>query len=176
MIDCPNGEMRDRLPDLVHDQLSARVRAEVEAHVAGCTACTAEVALLRRLRATLGATPGVDVSRIVAALPAPRRSAAETAGVAGAGWERFNWRVAAAVVALAVGGGSVVVWSRTNPGSGPPPETRVASTSVSIDADLAEASVAELDALLRDLESFDGLPAGDPEPMLPEPGGSEVQR
>ncbi len=56
MIDCPNGEMRDRLPDFVHDQLTASLRAEVSAHLAGCAACAAEVTLLHELRVTLRAT------------------------------------------------------------------------------------------------------------------------
>lgn len=186
MIDCPNDEMRDRLPDLVHDQLSAAARAEVAAHVAACAACAAEVALLRQLCWTLRAAPAVDVPRIVAALPSPRRHVAGTARSAKPAWARFNWRIAAAVAALAVGGGSAAVWSRMGQQSGARNETpipsqtdagvqRVAANNVSIDADLGEASTAELEALLRDLDSFDGLPAGEPEPMVPSPSDSEIQ-
>jgi anti-sigma factor RsiW len=196
MIDCPNAEMRDRLPDLVHDQLTVTVRAEVTAHVTGCAACAAEVALLRQLHTALRAAPAVDVSKIVAALPAPRRRLSAAVRSRNATWERFDWRVAAAVVALVVGGGSAAVWSRMTSGGGSGTETpvgvqaaaprlgdptdsgvqRVAAANLSIDADLGEASVAELDALLRDLDSFDGLPAGEPEPMLPSPSDAEGQR
>src|SRR3712207_5086295 len=112
MIDCPNGEIRDKLPDLVHGQLEAPVHAEVSAHVASCAACRAEVGLLRELRASLSATPSVDVTRIVAALP--RSLAPSRPPRAGRRWERFDWQVAAAVVVLAVGGGSAAIWnSRT---------------------------------------------------------------
>jgi hypothetical protein len=142
----------------------------------------------------LRAGPAVDVSKIVAALPAPRRRVSAALRSPNPAWERFNWRVAAAVVALAVGGGSAAVWSRMTSGSGSGTENRVAqatptrpvasdsgvqrvaAANLSIDADLGEASVAELDALLRDLDSFDGLPAGEPESMLPSPSDAEGQR
>mgnify|MGYP001149706736 CR=1 FL=1 len=35
MNDCPNAEMRDLLPDLLHDRLPVDVRGEVTAHVGG---------------------------------------------------------------------------------------------------------------------------------------------
>src|SRR3712207_3052872 len=96
MIDCPNGEIRDRLPDFVHEQLDRVTGATVAAHLASCSACTAEVALLRALRASFRETPAVDVARIVATLPRPR-------GVPAAGpgprpiWSRLDWRVAAVI-------------------------------------------------------------------------------
>ena len=183
MIDCPNGEIRDRLPDFVHGQLDGAARVEVSAHVADCAACTAELTLLRELRASLRWAPPVDVARIVAALPrsgAPERAPHPSPRRAS---ERFDWRVAAAIVALAVGGGSVAIWNQmSRPGSpGPAPVVedaasaagvqRVATATLTIDADLADASAGELDALLQELESFDGLPAGEPESLLPNPGG-----
>jgi hypothetical protein len=78
-------------------------------------------------------------------------------------------------VALAVGGGSAAVLSvRARDASSdrpqsvqrvttPAPSQEVAATDLSIDADLAEASVGELEALLDELETFDGLPAGEPD-------------
>ena len=36
MNDCPNAEIRDRLPDLLHDRLDPSARAAVTAHVATC--------------------------------------------------------------------------------------------------------------------------------------------
>ena len=36
MTDCPNAEMRDRLPDLLHERLETSVRAAVMAHVDQC--------------------------------------------------------------------------------------------------------------------------------------------
>jgi anti-sigma factor RsiW len=197
MIDCPNAEIRDRLPDFVHGQLGAAARAEVAAHTAICAACAAELALLRELRATLRAAPSVDVTRIVSALPAaPARVAPRGPALARPTWRRFDWRVAAAVVAMAAAGGSVVVLSRYGgTGDGAPvPGSQVAQTpdsggvaattdvgtlrvaTVSIDADLADATAGEIEELLAELETFDGLPAGEPESTLPTPGDEGVDR
>jgi anti-sigma factor RsiW len=178
MTDCPNGEIRDQLPDFVHDQLTAPARVTVAAHVAQCAACTAEVKLLRELRGALRRAPAVDVARIVAALPAPSR-------VSG-GRRRLDWRVAAAIAALVIGGGSAaILTNRLREREVPTPAVaqqraeeaprvqQVAASGISIDADLAEATPAELQALLEDLETFDGLPAGEPEPVPAAPGVGE---
>jgi anti-sigma factor RsiW len=179
MIDCLNGEIRDRLPDFVHDQLNATARAAVAAHVAHCAACTAEVALLRELRGTLRQAPSVDVARIVAALPAPLRGSRD-------GRRRFDWRIAAAIAALVIGGGSAAILSgrlrepevpvspvaQQTPAAAPRVR-QVATSGISIDADLAEATPLELQALLEDLETFDGLPAGEPEPAAATSGVGE---
>ena len=71
MNDCPNAEIRDRLPDLLHEHLDAGARAQVMAHVERCADCRAELALLREARSLLATAPLVDVGRIVRALPSP---------------------------------------------------------------------------------------------------------
>jgi anti-sigma factor RsiW len=68
MVDCPRDDIRDLLPDLVHDQLEPEARARVEQHLVDCAECAAELELLRALRATAFATPEVDVDRIAAAV------------------------------------------------------------------------------------------------------------
>src|ERR1043165_8137988 len=104
MNDCSNAEIRDRLPDLLHDRLDARARAEVVAHVEACADCRAELELLRSARAMFAAqAPRVDVGRIVQALPTRAQTRRRS-------W--VNWRVAAVVTFLVVGGGSVAVMSR----------------------------------------------------------------
>jgi len=108
MSDCPNAEVRDLLPDLLHDRLDARTRARVLAHVDGCADCRSELELLRSLRGSLDrGTPRVDVNRIVAALPTPasvRPSQHRRA------WRVLSdWRIAAAVTFIVAGGTSVVV-------------------------------------------------------------------
>ncbi|MEO8620459.1 MAG: zf-HC2 domain-containing protein [bacterium] len=105
MTDCPNADVRDRLPDLVHGRLDAESRASVEAHVAACADCQAEVALLRDLRMSLRRTPRVDVAAIVAAVPAYRAPSRRA-------W--VGWRTAAAITLLVGGGSSVVVMRRTS--------------------------------------------------------------
>ena len=111
MTDCPNGEIRDLLPDLLHDRLTGPSRAAVEAHVASCADCRAELSLLAQARATLRRTPALDLAAIVAAVPAPRAAARRPS--------RSSWRIAAAITAIAVGGTSVAIANRT-PGPASP--------------------------------------------------------
>ena len=99
MNDCPNADVRDLLPDLLHARLDAGTRAMVEAHVAGCADCAAELELLRQLRALRG-TPKVDVASIVAALPAYRAPARRS-------W--VSWRAAAVITVMVAGASSVAV-------------------------------------------------------------------
>ncbi|HEX6807774.1 MAG TPA: zf-HC2 domain-containing protein, partial [Gemmatimonadaceae bacterium] len=61
MTDCSRGDMRDLLPDLLHERLDAATRAEVTRHVASCAECRAEVELLRSMRSALAPAPRVDV-------------------------------------------------------------------------------------------------------------------
>lgn len=112
MNDCPNAEIRDRLPDLLHERLDPAARAEVVTHVEGCLDCRAELELLRQLRVTLlHTTPRVDVARIVAALPSSARVVRRHRT-----W--VDWRIAAAVTVIAIGGGSAVVLSHRGSGVG----------------------------------------------------------
>ncbi|HEU4643093.1 MAG TPA: zf-HC2 domain-containing protein, partial [Gemmatimonadaceae bacterium] len=68
MTDCPRGDVRDLLPDLLHDRLDADARAEVERHVARCPECAAELELLRAMRGALSRAPMVDAAAIAAAV------------------------------------------------------------------------------------------------------------
>src|SRR5262245_6555376 len=109
MNDCVNAEMRDRLPELLHDRLPANVRAELVAHVAACADCREELELLRALRSVLGGpAPRVDVASIVSALP---RAPSQLRPRSRRTWA--DWRIAAAITVLAVGGSSVALINRT---------------------------------------------------------------
>ena len=107
MNDCPNADVRDLLPDLLHERLDAASRAMVEAHVAGCTDCAAELELLRQVRG-MRRTPRVDVASIVASVPAYRAPARRS-------W--VGWRVAAAITVIVAGASSVAVLQRRLPPS-----------------------------------------------------------
>jgi hypothetical protein len=188
MTDCPNGEVRDLLPDLLNGRLSPDVRRDVEAHLRSCADCRAELALLRDLRATMARVPAMDVARISAAIPAHRAPARR----ASAGWR-------AAAILLVVAGGTSVALIRHGLGGGP--DTMVAAAHPPIAAptvvssvpltpptptaqaptpvarvrpvaarELAVASSAtselsdrELKALLKDIESIDAVPSTDVE-------------
>ena len=110
MTDCPNVEMRELLPELLHEELDAATRERVERHVATCGDCAAELALLRSARSALRAAyqPRIDVASIVAALPRPtgRRSAWDGTGSARS---PLAWRIAAAVAVVSLGGLSFAV-------------------------------------------------------------------
>jgi len=115
MIDCPNGDVRDMLPDYLHDRLEPSARGLVERHLAGCTACRDELELLRELLGTLRRAPRVDVASIAASIP-PYRAPARK------GWA-VGWRAAAAIVAIVLGGTSIALWQRSTRSSlvaGPP--------------------------------------------------------
>lgn len=65
------GAGRDALPDLLHGRLVGEARARAEAHVAACSACAAELALLRSARgAIVAAAPPVDMAAIAAVVRA----------------------------------------------------------------------------------------------------------
>ena len=53
MNDCTNAEIRDQLPDLLHDRLTVSVRDVVVAHVADCADCREELELLRGVRVAM---------------------------------------------------------------------------------------------------------------------------
>jgi len=107
MIDCPNGDVRDLLPDYLHDRLESSARTSVERHLATCAACRDELALLRDLRGTLHRAPRVDVAAIAAAIPAYRPAVRKS-------WAT-SWRTAAAITAIAVGGTSIALIGHTRP-------------------------------------------------------------
>ena len=127
MNDCVNAEMRDRLPDLLHDRLDAATRAATVAHVDGCVDCRAELELLRGVRAMLDAQASraqrVDTSWVVGALPVapkapttrvPSRVGSRVAPsrVARSRGPWSDWRIAAAVTMLVAGGSSFAVLER----------------------------------------------------------------
>ena len=115
MFDCANVEMRELLPELAAGTLDAATRVRVEQHVASCAECASELETLRLVRSAYASAPAVDARRIVAALPKPTRSARGSARVAPAPkpvrrW--MDWRVAAALTMITVGGLSLAVTRR----------------------------------------------------------------
>ncbi|HET7586270.1 MAG TPA: zf-HC2 domain-containing protein [Gemmatimonadaceae bacterium] len=135
MSDCPRGDLRDRLPDVLHGTVIGEERAELEAHVAACAACAAELALLREARQALETGPAVDVAAIVGAVrrarqaPARHQQRGATYGVATptAGrriWQSHALRIAATVAFLVVGAAGAFVYLGGRTDSAP----RLAST------------------------------------------------
>jgi hypothetical protein len=191
MTDCPNAEMRDRLPDLLHEQLEMSVRAALMAHVDQCEDCRAEVALLREARMVLSpdvlAVDVVAVSRVVIEKTrAPLNARAHRSP-----W--MDWRIAASLLLLLVGAGSVKMYvgSREAPAPaavvadtssvapnaaraetvatapiGPSEASSVAtaaSAELSAAGSVSDLSESELRALLQELDAIDAVPSAEPE-------------
>lgn len=191
MTDCPNAEMRDRLPDLLHERLETSVRAAVMAHIEQCDDCRAEVTLLREARIVLlpemRAVDVVAISRVV--IEKTRTSARVSAKRSP--WT--DWRIAASVALLVVGAGSIALVRRTSntppqvaivsdthavvpnatlpesaasapvPRSATPPVEMAAGAELSAAAPVSDLSETELRALLRDLDQIDAVPSPEPE-------------
>ena len=202
MTDCPNAEMRDRLPDLLHERLETSLRAAVMAHVDECDDCRAEVALLRETRLVLSpemrAVDVVAISRVV--VERTRRPATGSARRS----PRMDWRIAASIALLVVGAGSVALFVRSSESQPrvavvadtpsivpnvagpdtvatpiPRPETTpavvAASAELSATAPVSDLSEGDLRALLRDLDQIDAEPSAEPEQVnvrVSLPGGS----
>jgi len=200
MIDCPNGDVRDALPEYLNDRLDAARRRDVESHLAGCEACRDELSLLRALRVTMRRGASVDTAAIAAAIP-PYRAPARR------GWGT-GWRVAAAVVALAAGGTSMVLLrartpavredvtpyvqatptppSSTSPSEPTPGESASAPHTpvreplpapatrelAMAGGTISDLSDRELSTLVESLESLDAVPAAEVEGAEPVPIGS----
>ena len=200
MSDCPNAEIRDRLPDLVNERLDSATRALVLVHVGSCEACREELALLRTLRDGMSRGPSLDVSAVARAVVA--RTIESQRSVSGARtsngparWRpRFtDWRVAAAVTMLVIGGASVAtvrlidrngvqadtglpvavmprgdaVDSGAGVRSSPrkPEQPVPAAAELSMGGGVADLSESDLRALLADIEALDAVPEPEPEPV-----------
>ena len=94
MSDCPNVEMREALPELLHGRLAVEHAARVREHVAVCAECAAELELLERVRRAYAQAPAIDTAAIVRALPAPDAGRSSSLGVL---------RIAAAIVFILAG-------------------------------------------------------------------------
>lgn len=129
MADCSNVEIRELLPERAGVALSAADVARVDAHLASCELCTAELALINAARRSLRVTPSIDIARIsagvVAATAAPSRPQLVSAGREGARarpaprlrW--IGWKAAAAITIAAAGIGSFAVWQSTDDAAAP---------------------------------------------------------
>lgn len=217
MTDCSNAEIRDLLPDYVHDQLSVTDLARVEQHLVSCADCAEELELLQTVFAIRPSVKAPSIADIVASLPKPGQSVpfavvnddapvvqrvAETGGrdiasarsVARKAPSFRNWRAAAAIAVVTLGGLSVAI-SRQGltggvasaplsdttglgvamiqnmpvPSSGASDSARLAGDSkVSLSVgDLSEYSDDELQAIMARLDKWDGSASTDPLPGVP---------
>lgn len=190
--DCSNIEMRELLPDFLHDALSPSERARVEAHLATCAECAAEHALLKSARRAMAGlrVPRVDTAGIVAALPRPMPAALQRRTVARRSPMLF--RLAAAITFISLGGisvaiartyfgeapvtsvDSVMTW-RSDPALGAPtlasadtPRAASPVAGLSVHPSINDLGDADLESLLGELDLIEAAPLAEPEST---PGG-----
>jgi anti-sigma factor RsiW len=169
MTDCPNAEIRDLIPDLVHGTLAGAERQRVEQHIASCAECAAEAALIRRARTVLAPrTPSIDAGRIAARIP---RYAPRSRGRLGTAW-----RVAASILVLAVGATTFdLVRRQSGQVAGDPTlgESAVATVAdvgtLSFAGRLSALADEELEQLLADIDQLDTRMPAEPVRVLPVP-------
>jgi len=184
MRDMTRAEAQDLLPDLLHSRLSAAERADVERLIASDPDLAAELSVLQRVHAAHTASPGVDMSRILAALPmGPAQARVITAtSVADQIDElaarrpmmhspRFSGFARAAAVLLVLGGGAVIA-ARGLPRPNAPVASSAPAESFALVADALQIglgvptddlTVEQLHALERDIEALDGQPSAEPD-------------
>lgn len=167
MTECHRTDVRDMLPDLLHGRLVADDRALVERHLAACAACAAELALLGRVRqAVTRRAPAMNVSPVtVAVIAGTRRPTQARDGAVRTTWSGWRWVTAAAAVAL------LTIGLALFPGEG----REAVARTLPLDAHLAVASDAELEAVLEHLESLEATFAVDPEGALTVPLTGEMR-
>lgn len=182
MTDCPDGLMRDLLPEYAHGVLGSADAARMAEHLAACAMCRAELALLGRVQDGLAlGVPRVDVAAIVAALP----KAQPAMPVMPRRWvSRHVWQYAAAAgLVLVVGGG--IVWRRSPDAdavrvadsshvavvagaeSTQSPASVQSENGITFGGGLSDLSLNDLQSLLGQLDSVRTLPSADPESMTP---------
>lgn len=164
MRDCSNGEVRDRLPELMHDRLEGEALAVVQTHVAACADCQAELALLKQIRGAAVA-PRVDTSRIVAALPRYRAMPAWRRAMGSA-----QLRAAAAAVVLLIGGYAVVDRDRTDDSRRTPAAAAPAAAGqeLAIGDSFQDLTDSDLAAVIENLGTLEAVtPEAAEEPLLP---------
>jgi len=161
MRDCDNVTMRDLLPDLLHDRLTAGVRADVLSHVDGCADCRAELELLRRVYAG-ASVPRVDASRIGAGLPPYRRPSVWASAA-----RSWPLRAAAGVVLLL--GTATVIRERTANRPDSVVATAVQSPELSVGG-LTDIPESDLRALAAEMAKLEAVTSVEPEVVVPAVG------
>jgi hypothetical protein len=195
MTDITHQEVRDLLPDLLHERLSAPEKSAIESHLEGCAGCRAELNVLRMVQAAPAFGPRIDAARIASAIP-PYAMRGYQAPVA---TTKVRSRVFVTLAAAVVIVGSVLVvrGREGTPVTAVPPATIAAAPQapnvvrrapapvtvapapkvptavvaaakpreLQLAAGLEGLSDGGVQQLLRELYSFDGLPSAEPEPV-----------
>jgi anti-sigma factor RsiW len=190
MNSCMEIETREMLPDLLHGKLDTSTRTRVEKHVAGCEECREELEVLRTVKAAAIFAPTIDVNRVVGHIAPYAKITPEVEAPARS--RVVSWLVAASFLLVIAGGGSLLVVQQKDavtPYATATPSQRaniiprpvtvpsagandVAAVERPVVHTLALASGVEtlsdndLRQLMTDMDSFNVLPASEPEPVM----------
>jgi anti-sigma factor RsiW len=173
MSDCANVEIRELLPEYLHDRLGASQRALVEAHLTDCEDCSAELGTLRAVRLAYARGRAIDTAGIVRALPKPPARVQRPVARRMATWQR----IAAAISFISLGGISLAVSRSFFSGEGAvvspdtpivvatsPAETaRAAAPAISFGGGVSDIATEDLEKLLGALETLEAAPPAEPE-------------
>ena len=201
MNECAELDIRELLPDLLHGKLDADARARVEAHVASCAECAEELEVLRTVKSAAVFIPAIDVDSVVRQIPPYR--AIVPAVQAPARSRLVSWLVAASLLIVVLGGGSLLMIQRqptvspvatvdhsalrvgvstpTNKGSGvasnvPGPSTKPATHALALASNVEGLSDNNLRQLMDDMNNFDALPATEPGPVISVDNGDGLDQ
>lgn len=173
MTECMDREIQEMLPDVLHGTAGPAARARVEAHLAGCSPCRQELATLRAVHSAQVFTPSIDVEAIVRQIP-PYRIITPVVE-RGLHSPVLKWLVAAGFALVAVGVGSVVM-----------PEAEVATPSavvstaspngLALASGLDGLSDGSLVQLMNEMNTFDALPASEPEAVFAEEASTTTEQ
>jgi predicted anti-sigma-YlaC factor YlaD len=196
MNKCIDSGIKEMLPDLLHRALRADAMARVEAHIATCEECRAELNVLRAVKSAAVFEPSIDVDQVVRRIP-PYRAIVPAVELP-ARPRLVSWLVAASLAVAVVGVGSVLVTrqnatnnstsvgatkpSATAPAQPTPAASKtpdagtvsgtVAATrqphthALALAADVDGLSDGNLVQLMNDMNRFDALPATESEPVI----------
>ncbi|HWL39572.1 MAG TPA: zf-HC2 domain-containing protein [Gemmatimonadaceae bacterium] len=166
MTECTEREIQGMLPDVLHGTIVPGQRSRVDAHLAVCGQCRAELKVLREVHGAAVFAPSIDVDRIVRQIPpyggvtpsVERRAPSRTVG----------WLVAASLVVLVAVGGSLLVRPSDVSDSSWVVGTPVAPAgqSLALATGVDELSDGGLAQLISELDSFDALPATELDPVF----------
>lgn len=170
MRDCSNVEFREMLPEQAAGSLQGDSARRMTAHLDECADCVEELAVLRSARAVLLRAPAVDVSRIATGVAQATRARAAVPVRAPRRW--VGLRAAAALLVVAAGATSVVLWNggadADRPTSAAVAQVEpTANEGLALGGGFADLSDAEIEALMRDIDELDADYVLEPETTLP---------
>jgi anti-sigma factor RsiW len=204
MNKCAELDIHEMLPDLLHGKLDAAARARVEAHVASCEECSEELEVLRTVKSAAVFIPAIDIDQVVRQIPPYR--AIVPAAQAPARSRVVSWLVAASLVIVVLGGGSLLMIQRAPtlapvavgnrspvPGGGSTQVARrndVASVgqkspvvtptaaphALALSTAVDGLSDNNLRQLMDDLNNFDALPSTEPGPVISVDNGDGLDQ